>query len=120
MAAILTNVQSTPYALKYEWVHDGSGSGSDSVTQAQMIGDAAPGPLKLLLSAITTDGIWNALDASAEISSYVTVLTMTGGTIVQANFATVIGPGRSYVVTGESANPGRALCEIRFNHTFDR
>ena len=127
MAAALTLVAATPYALKYEWGYDGTGgvgSGAASRTQAQMIADFAnvPGPsaLKALLSGVPSDGDWENLDHSAQISLYQTISNLPLATSVASEFTNVLGPGRVLSVVGKDGNPGRAIIEIRFHHTIDR
>jgi hypothetical protein len=125
MAASLTLVAASHYALKYEWVHDGVASGSAQRTQAEMLADFAgvtrgPSPLKAFLAGIVTDLAWDGLEKSSQVSLYATISNLPAGTSVDAEFEVVVGPTRVLQVTGVGANPGRAIVEVRFNHTYDR
>lgn len=123
MAASLTLVSATPYSLKYEWVHDGAGSGTADRTQAQMVTDClatgGPNPLKDLLAGISLDATWDALDRSPKLSLYTTINNLPLGSSVAAEFTPIIGD-RVLRVSGLNANPGRAIIEVRFHHTIDR
>jgi hypothetical protein len=123
----VVKLEATPHSLKY------LAAGTAAVrsrTQAQMVADAAPGPLQ---QALATPGPWldptNAwinLPRGAQVSLYVTPISKTPA-----------GPPTSDPVAGEFINDGsfvpvnalaimantsdaRALVEIRFNHSIDR
>jgi len=126
MAASLTLVSASPYALKYRYAHDGAGSQTAAVTKAQLLLDAAtagPGPSPLLakLSA-TIDPEWSLLQEGDEVSVYVTPAIITAGTQTIAGlFGNPLAAGLKLLAVGLGQSSGdTAILEVRFNHTIDR
>lgn len=124
MAASIALLNATPYSLKYEYTHDGSGSSVVYRSQTQMVADMAsaaegPSPLKDLLSQTYSNLAWGALKANAKTSIYVTNEVNTAGTTVAAIYG-VNGATNSLACTGVNANAGTAIIEVRFHHSFDR
>jgi hypothetical protein len=80
MALTVTKAGASQHSLKY--FYTGSGSTTTNVTAAQMIADAAAGPLKDLLqraNAGITTTTWANLAASKSLSVYVTQNGTSGG-----------------------------------------
>lgn len=67
--AALTKLGSSPYGIRYQL--DGA-AGAVTKTQAQLVADLDEGPLKALLSRITTDAAWTALNNDVRFVFHIT------------------------------------------------
>lgn len=123
VAATLTLVSITPHGLKYRYDYNGIGAFVATQTQAQMVAAfVAAGignsPLKVFLEDITTDGDWDAVEETSQVSIYVTIKSQS------PNFEPVVAqfaaPPRVLQVVGVAGETTSAIVEIRFNHTIDR
>jgi hypothetical protein len=124
MAASLALLSASPFCLRYEYTHDGAGSGQVFRTQAQMVADCAsmgaPSPLEDLLSKTYSNVAWGALKSNPKASIYSCNEAIAAGSAVAAAWGLQGGVTNALQVTGVNANGGTAIIEVRFNHTIDR
>jgi len=101
--------------LRYAEIAGGAGT-DNTLTRAQMLADAASGPLKTKLQVTNTLSEWTALIDDPEISVYV---SPQGGSpaVVGYNFG---NPSSVPTLQLTALAAGTAMVEIRFNHTIDR
>lgn len=121
MAATLTLLSASPYALKYAFAHNGAGSGSVVKTQAEMITDlltAGAGPLLRLFQDTTDDTAWGNLGLGSLVSVLSTIRILPIAVTAELNVTSPAGRGLQGIVgNADSAN---AVIEIRFRHSYDR
>ena len=122
MAAALTLLSASPFCLRYQYAHDGAGSGTVERTQAQMLADLAgvTGPLRAFLAKTYSNLAWAARKNDPAVSLYSTTQSVAAGTAVSAVFGLQGGATNALVCAGPNANGGSATIEVRFNHTVNR
>lgn len=125
MAATLTLISATPYALKYKYAYDGIGAQGIVRTQAQILADFAgvkgPSPLKALLAAATANAVWQALDEGPNLSIYTNVTqTAAASQAVQADLEVVVPDGNVLSASTAAGVSHQAVIELRYHHTIER
>lgn len=122
MAAALSLLSASPYCLRYQYTHDGSGSGTIERTQTQLLADLAgvAGPLKAFLQKTFSNVAWGNQKNNPAVSLYSTTQSVAAGTAVSAAFGLQGGATNALVCAGPNGNAGSATIEMRFNHTINR
>jgi hypothetical protein len=115
----ITLMKATQHMLRYLFTPTGAVT-DDELTQARMIADAAPGPLKVHLQeiALTDTATWNGLDTNEKLDFTVNLIP-NGPTPPAASYLYTQSAGAN-VLQLASNGAGGVVVELRYDHSTVR
>lgn len=115
MALSIASTNATAHRIRYG-VGGTGGAATLNRAQADVVSDCAEGPLKQLLSSITTDAAWTALNNDPRI----TLIATPRGQVADADLGVtfIISSGRRLGFGTTAGVSGEYSVDVVFNHSL--